>query len=280
MHVRFSMLINEIMDCSYSIPKIIHLVWFGNREYPELIQKCIRSWKDILPDYEIKIWDESSVSNIKIPWLQESLSKKKYAFASDVVRAYALYHFGGVYMDTDVFLKRRFDDFLCHTFVSFVEYYPDYFDKSRIEIDGSKKLGLEFVRYLAINITFMASIKGHEYMRMVLEEYKKRNFIKEDGSFQFIIGEDLYSLVAEQFGFKYKDETQNLNNDICIFESKYYSHNDDVSFGVHCYAQSWVNDCIGKKEILCRYIKSKVKVVLSFFDLYKKDWRHLKYDGE
>lgn len=264
------------MSCFCSIPKIIHLVWFGNKKYPELIQKCIRSWEDILPDYEIKIWDECSVSNIKVPYLEKAMRYKKYAFASDVVRAYALFNFGGIYMDTDVFVKRRFDDFLCHKFVSFVEYYPDRFDKSQVEADGSKKTGLEFVDNLGVNITFMASVKGHEYMKCVLAEYMERG---QNGSFQYVIGDGLYAIVAEQFGFKYKDVTQNLDNDICVFESKYYSHNEDVSFAVHCYAQSWVNDCIGKKDKFYRYCKSKVKVVLSFLGLYKKDWRHLKYDS-
>ena len=31
------------------IPKIIHYCWFGNNEKPELVKKCIESWKKFLP---------------------------------------------------------------------------------------------------------------------------------------------------------------------------------------------------------------------------------------
>lgn len=34
------------------IPKIIHYCWFGGKEMPPLVQKCIKSWKEHLPDYE------------------------------------------------------------------------------------------------------------------------------------------------------------------------------------------------------------------------------------
>ena len=37
------------------IPKKIHYCWFGEKEPGELEQKCIKSWKKILPDYELRI---------------------------------------------------------------------------------------------------------------------------------------------------------------------------------------------------------------------------------
>ena len=36
-----------------SIPKVIHYCWFGRNPKPELAQKCIKSWKKYLPDFEI-----------------------------------------------------------------------------------------------------------------------------------------------------------------------------------------------------------------------------------
>lgn len=40
------------------IPKIIHYIWFGGNPIPELLEKCINSWKKIMPDYDIIKWDE------------------------------------------------------------------------------------------------------------------------------------------------------------------------------------------------------------------------------
>lgn len=36
------------------IPKVIHFCWLSNEPYPDLIKKCIESWKEKLPDYAIK----------------------------------------------------------------------------------------------------------------------------------------------------------------------------------------------------------------------------------
>lgn len=39
------------------IPKKIHYCWMSGEEYPELVKKCINSWKKIMPDYEIIEWN-------------------------------------------------------------------------------------------------------------------------------------------------------------------------------------------------------------------------------
>lgn len=35
------------------IPKVINYCWFGGNPKPELIEKCIASWRKNCPDYEI-----------------------------------------------------------------------------------------------------------------------------------------------------------------------------------------------------------------------------------
>ena len=35
------------------IPKIIHYSWFGGKEKPEFIRKCISTWEKNMPDYRI-----------------------------------------------------------------------------------------------------------------------------------------------------------------------------------------------------------------------------------
>ena len=42
------------------IPKIIHYCWFGGKELPIEVKKCIASWRKMCPDYEIIRWDESN----------------------------------------------------------------------------------------------------------------------------------------------------------------------------------------------------------------------------
>lgn len=93
-----------------SIPKIIHFCWYGENEFPEIVKKCIESWKLMLPDWKIILWNEkNSPVNSKHPYLCKALEKKQFAFAADYTRCYALYEYGGVYLDTDVEVIRDFE---------------------------------------------------------------------------------------------------------------------------------------------------------------------------
>lgn len=96
------------------IPKIIHYCWFGGKEKPESVQKCIDSWKAMLPDYEIKEWNESNFDYKAYDFTREAYALKKYAFVSDVARLMALHIEGGIYLDTDVIVLKTFDPFLIH----------------------------------------------------------------------------------------------------------------------------------------------------------------------
>lgn len=94
------------------IPKIIHYCWFGNGSKSELAQKCIDGWRRILHEYEFKEWNEKNFDiNINI-YVKQAYERKKYAFVSDYVRLYALYNYGGIYLDTDVEIIESFNQLL------------------------------------------------------------------------------------------------------------------------------------------------------------------------
>ena len=94
------------------IPKIIHFCWLSDDPYPQEIQRCLDSWKKILPDYESWKWDRKRFDINAIPWTKEAFEAKKYAFAADYIRLYALYNYGGIYMDMDVEVLKTFNPFL------------------------------------------------------------------------------------------------------------------------------------------------------------------------
>lgn len=94
------------------IPKVIHLCWFSGDEYPDIIKKCIDSWRRVLPDFEIKIWTKEMALETNILYVKEAISVRKWAFAADVIRLWAVYHEGGVYMDSDIYILQRFDAFM------------------------------------------------------------------------------------------------------------------------------------------------------------------------
>ena len=92
------------------IPKVIHYCWFGRNPLPESAVKCINSWRKHFPDYEIKEWNEDNFDVNIIPYTKEAYEAKKYAFVSDYARMWILYHFGGLYFDTDVEVIKPMDD--------------------------------------------------------------------------------------------------------------------------------------------------------------------------
>ena len=84
------------------IPKIIHYCWFGGNPLPDEVKKYMETWKKYCPDYEIKEWNEDNFDLNAYPYVREAYDHRKFAFVTDVVRLYALYTEGGIYMDTDV----------------------------------------------------------------------------------------------------------------------------------------------------------------------------------
>lgn len=75
--------------------KKIHYVWLGGKPLPANVRSCIRSWKKFCPDWEIVRWDETNFPVNDFRWVKEALAARKYAFAADFIRLYALKKLGG-----------------------------------------------------------------------------------------------------------------------------------------------------------------------------------------
>jgi len=93
------------------IPKIIHYVWLGGKPLSPLGKKCLASWRKHLPGWEIRRWDESS-SPMNHPYVQAMMKSGRMAFASDLIRLHALLTHGGLYLDTDVELRKSPGEFV------------------------------------------------------------------------------------------------------------------------------------------------------------------------
>ena len=55
------------------IPKIIHFCWFGKSIYSPLMAKCIDTWKQVLPEYEFKLWNEDTFDINSTEWTKTFL---------------------------------------------------------------------------------------------------------------------------------------------------------------------------------------------------------------
>lgn len=141
------------------IPKIIHFCWLSEEKYPSLIQSCINSWKIYMPDFEIKLWTTKEIDINKNLWLKQTLENKKYAFASDYIRFYALYNYGGLYFDADVEVLKSFATLLEQNYILGEEAGGD------------------------IEAAVIGAEKGAEWVKKCLDYYENKPFIKENGSF-------------------------------------------------------------------------------------------------
>lgn len=92
------------------IPKIIHYCWFSGNPIPENLNRCIASWKEKCPDYEVVRWDETNYDVGKLLYTKQAYEAGKWGFIPDIARLEILYENGGFYLDTDVELLKSLDE--------------------------------------------------------------------------------------------------------------------------------------------------------------------------
>ena len=209
------------------IPKIIHYCWFGGNAKPKRLKKYIDHWFNKLPDYEIIEWNESNCNlQDEIPYVQEAYRAKKFAFVSDYIRIKKLIEFGGVYLDTDVDILRRFDGVL--------ENY---------------NLVMSFQGVGNLGTAFIASVPHYPMLEALLDEYQGRHFIMADGSYDLSSINTHLDRFAIRFGIDLtSDELQVLDQGIAIYPTEFFCGFDvelwcpkitSNTYAVHYMDSSW-----------------------------------------
>lgn len=141
------------------IPKKIHYCWFGKNPLSDFLENCIKSWKEICPDYEIIQWNEENYDVNKHRYTREAYEQGKYGFVSDVARLDILYENGGIYFDTDVTILKDPEDLLYQQGFIGVEKWGN------INTGG----GCGF-------------IKGHPMLKKMLDYREQFPFVLNDGT--------------------------------------------------------------------------------------------------
>ena len=230
------------------IPKIIHWCWLSNDPLPKLLEACIQSWKEHLPDYEIKLWNMSNFDVNSVPYVSDAVKARKWAFACDYIRAYALYTEGGIYMDSDIFVRKNFDFVLNNRAFSAMEVYPESLQKSIEEgiVDslGNKNPDARYVLGCNIQAAILGAEKGHPFFRDILNYYNNHRFIREDGRLDTdIIAPCIYANIATKYGYRFVNEEQLLKDDFRLYSSEKFAPLINMatsnSYAVHCAFHSW-----------------------------------------
>lgn len=207
------------------IPKVIHYCWFGRGQKPEQAVKCIESWKKYLPEYELKEWNEDNFDITQNQYVREAYENRKFAFVTDYVRLYALYHDGGVYMDTDVEVIGSFDKFLHHHAFS------------GFETDGNVPTGM------------MAAEKKSVWAKELLDQYNERKFVQKDGSFDMTTNTVVITNYMIEKGLVKNNTYQDFPELCTMYPAEYFCPKDHRTGKIICtkntvcihhFAGSWV----------------------------------------
>lgn len=224
-----------------SIPKIIHYCWFGKNEKPDIVKKCIDSWKRNLKEYKIIEWNEENFNIEENLFVKQAYEAKKFAFVSDYVRVNALYNYGGIYLDTDVEVIKEFSDDM---------------------LSQESFWGFEEKNYIATST--IGSKKGNILIKKFLDQYNDMTFIDNEGNFDLSTNVCLISNMMKELGFELNGEFQKIHSIATIYPQEYFSPYDYINcylksskntYTVHHFYKSWLP--------LDARIKGKIKKILA-----------------
>ena len=206
------------------IPKIIHYCWFGGKEKPRLMQKCVASWRRFAPDFQLIEWNEGNFDVDAAPFTRDAYADGNYAFVSDYARAKALQAMGGVYLDTDMELLRPLDEFL-----------------------GWKLFaGFEPGDFVACGI--IGSVPGHALWEAYLRHYDGANYWNADGSRFCASNVPMFTSLLEQRGLARDGSYQCLDGIAAYPPAVFYPLDyrtgrlrvTPETAAIHHYAASWL----------------------------------------
>ena len=209
------------------IPKVIHYCWLSGDAYPPKIVFCINSWKKYLPDYDIVLWDRSRFDIESCLWVKQAYDCKKYAFAADYIRLWVLYHYGGIYLDSDVEVLKPFDRLLNQPYFFGVESNEDKFLEAAV-------MGVE---------------PRNEFIHQCLMYYEGRSFLSGSGMDLTPLPRIMFKFLNDPIIISNENEFALGINQLQLYTKEFFSPKNGVNgelssltkntYTIHHYNASW-----------------------------------------
>lgn len=233
--------------------KVLHYCWFGGAPFPEIVKKCMESWKQFCPDYEIIEWNESNFDIHCCKYVEQAYEAKKWAFVSDYCRFFVLYNYGGIYLDTDVELIKPIDD-LPQNFVGF---------------ENKSTIASGLIRGALIRDTVC---------KLMLESYRNDKFILSKGKQNLETVCERETAILSKYGLKLDGTMQCVLNTY-VYPTEYFCPINPLTFkkeitpntiSIHHYSATWCSEEDKKYfEIRAKYMENHSRKVASFMAYYK-----------
>ncbi len=229
------------------IPKRIHYCWLSDEPLPEKLQRCIESWHKYLPDYSIIKWDLNRFPLTKSIWVKQAFERRRYAFAADYIRLYALATEGGIYLDSDVEVLKSFDNLLHLPYFICKENSPQGIEAAIIGAEVNTPWIIECLRY-----------------------YEGKTFVSPDGKEQTqVLPSILKKCIDEHFHLQEIScplEFDYSPDSVCVLPMDYFSPKNYVTkkiritnntYAIHHFAGTW--QPLWKKLLLRVWVPLTVK---------------------
>lgn len=217
------------------IPKIIHYVWVGHNLKSKLIQECIATWKEKLPDYQFIEWNEDNFDMHENKYIEQAYKAKKWAFVSDYIRAKAIYEQGGIYLDTDVRVIASLTPLL----------------------DNKAFIGFENNNYLSAAI--FGAEKGHPFMQDILDYYKDRNFEYDvNNQMAGVNSVSVTDMLIDRYGLKIGNKEQELKEGIHVYPDGVLCNPSVNSLSIHLFTGTWMNGKHSFKHKIVTFLKRHI----------------------
>ena len=212
------------------IPKKIHYVWVGGNEKNNTIKQCMKTWGKHLEGYEVIEWNENNFDIDSHPFVKAAYKAKKWAYVSDYIRAYVIYKYGGIYLDTDILVLDNFDRFL----------------------NNRAFVGFENPQY-PFTAVFGAE-PGHPLVKDMIEYYDRLYEYKFDFEKNNTIS--VSDLLIKKYHCKVGNKFQILDEDIAVYPDTVLCNPSENSISIHVFTGTWLE---GKKA-LARKINVFLKI--------------------
>ena len=212
------------------IPKKIHYVWVGGNEKNNTIKQCMKTWGKHLEGYEVIEWNENNFDIDSHPFVKAAYKAKKWAYVSDYIRAYVIYKYGGISLDTDILVLDNFDRFL----------------------NNRAFVGFENPQY-PFTAVFGAE-PGHPLVKDMIEYYDRLDEYKFDFEKNNTIS--VSDLLIKKYHCKVGNKFQILDEDIAVYPDTVLCNPSENSISIHVFTGTWLE---GKKA-LARKINVFLKI--------------------
>lgn len=218
-----------------SIPKIIHYVWVGGNQKSKDIQRCMKTWKKHLKDYEIIEWNESNFDINSNKFVKEAYDAKKWAYVSDYIRAYALFKYGGIYLDTDVLVLDNLEELL----------------------ENRAFVGYENPQY-PFTAVFGAE-KGHPFLKSILDYYENLSFEFDiNDQYKNVNTKTVSDILIEDYGCELGNKEQILKTGIKVYKDNILCNPSPQSKTIHIFTGTWLEGQNNFIKNLNRFIRLRL----------------------